>query len=214
MRKHIEKKLIEILATAEIGENILSISKMAKLFNCSRGLLQNILLEYEKAGYITTSKSLSGTTLIDINYSELATIYFDSISVSTSLYANSITNERLTERVLHEFEANEFETYLIFSDSALHRLELLFNNKVAFALVTDSYFNSLDSTDLLIYKQYELKSTIHTKLVISDNSSLEYNIDEVPKLTLDETSNTQTPSKYYLICLKHTASLFPYISKQ
>lgn len=213
MRKDIEKKLIEVIATTEVGENILSISKMTKSFNCSRGLLQNILQEFEQAGYITTSKSLSGTTLIDINYTELAAIYFDSISVSASLYANSITNERLTERVLQEFEPLEHDTYLTFSDSSLHRLELLFNNKVEFALVTDSYFNSLESSNLLIYRQYELKSTIHTKLIISDNSNLEYNIDEVPKITLDETSNTQTPSKYYLICLKHTATLFPYISK-
>lgn len=213
MRKDIEKKLIEVIATTKVGDNILSISKMTKSFNCSRGLLQNILREFEEAGYITTSKSLSGTTLIDINYTELAAIYFDSISVSASLYANSITNERLTERVLQEFEPLEYDTYLTFSDSSLHRLELLFNNKVEFALVTDSYFNSLESSNLLIYRQYELKSTIHTKLIISDNSNLEYNIDEVPKITLDETSNTQTPSKYYLICLKHTATLFPYISK-
>lgn len=211
MRKQIEKQLIEIIATTEIGDNILSINRMTQTFNCSRGLLQSLLKEFEDKQFIKTAKTLGGTKLLNVNYRQLAKIYFSSISVSSTLYTNSITDERLTERVLQTFDKTGYNTYLTFSDSTLHRLELLLDNGVDFALISDSYYNSLEMNNIVVYKQFDLHSSIQTKLVISDNSNLEYNIDEIPQLNADSSSNTHTPNSYYLICLKHIANLIPYI---
>lgn len=211
VRKNIEKKLIEIIAVTDIGDNILSINKMTQALHCSRGLLQNLLQEFEQKQYIKVSKTLSGTKLLAVDYNALAEIYFNSISISSALYTNSISDEKLTERVLTSLSQSPYKTYLTFSDSALNRMELLLNNEVDFALVSDAYYNSLDTNNITIYQKYNLKSTIHTKLIISDDSNLEYNIDEIPQLNSVDSSNVQTPTSYYLICLKHVANLIPHI---
>lgn len=213
MRKYIEHKLIEYVASTEIGDNIPSIMKMSKELYCSRGILQRVIKEFEQNQYIKLLKTQSGTKLLSIDYAALANIYFESIAVSLTLYTNSIINDNLTERVLSTFAELNCDTYIIFSDSSLHRLELLFQNNVHFALVTDAYYKTLDIINVSIYKRYELATNISTKLVISDKPNLAYNVDEIPAQSIENSSNVNHPKTYYLICQNHVANLLPYKDK-
>lgn len=215
MRNDVELKLIEYLVVTSIGDYIPSINKMSKEILCSRGKLQDTIKNYESKGYIKTTKSKAGTALLDIDYKSLANIYFTNLNISSALYTNSISTERLTEKVIANFNDINLDTYITFSDSTLHRLELLFKSDVNFALVSDVYYDKLNlaTSNIEVYHKFVVQNTVQTKMIISDKPNLLYSVDEVPDITNESSINSQTPDCYYLVCQKHVSKLLPYLKQ-
>lgn len=205
------KAVLESILNTEVGIKLPSYNSLSAKYKCSRSVFQHVMQELEDSNIVMLDKSKGGTKLVEIDYYKLLSTYYSNIFISCPRINLSNDYDEITLTLLKVLDNPLITSYFTYSDSTYQRYSQLTNDNVHLAIVTDVYYKQLDNDEYPILKKININIPTYTKLTIPDHNNTEYNIDEVPVLTLNDNdkikNNYSAPHQYYLICKKSTYNL-------
>lgn len=202
------KLLIQVLTNCNVGEEIPSIKTLSDNWNCSRGIIQSCFTLLQDENAIELEKSKSGTKLKSLNISKLRTIFFNN-ELKISLPLSILNNEDdyyILNNVNSHFKFTNASVFTSFESSPLQRTKNLLNNLVHMAVITDVYFDLIDSINYKVLTTFEIKnpsklSYVFTQLDDDSSQIEELNISYQNNFTNTENTHIKLykPTKYFVI---------------
>lgn len=194
-------ELIYFVLNASIGDKLPSINTLTIDYNCSRGIFQKAISFLTNEQIVIFEKSVSGTIIIEIDYKKIRDLYFNELTICMPLISLTNRLDSIPYYAIETISTHELdEINLSFSDSTITRLDKLESNKCQICLISNDYFQHLNTEDYKVLEAFITSTPAYTEHVISDNSDLNYNYDEVCVTTvLNDANKLSQPNKYLLI---------------
>lgn len=174
------KLLIQLLTNCNVGEEFPSIKNLSDKWSCSRGIIQSCLTLLQDEEAIVLEKSKSGTKLHAINIEALRKIYFNNelkISLPMSILNNE-TDYNILNSINTYFSFIDSSLFTSFEQSAIQRIQQLEDNRVHMAVVTDIYFELLNSTKYKVIKSFEISNPSKLTYTFKPNDEGTFLIEE------------------------------------
>ncbi|WOO88406.1 hypothetical protein R2F61_05610 [Mollicutes bacterium LVI A0078] len=202
--------IIKEVLTTPIGAKLISYNKLANQHQCSRRVFQLVIANLESTAIISLDKSQGGNILIAINYNKLLLTYFPSLLISCPNIILSNEHDELSLTLLDRMSTFNITPHFSYNNSSNKRILMLDIDSVNMAIITNSYYATLNTNEYKILEKYNIVNPIYTTLKVNENNdTLEYIIDEVSTLHLADVSFQEysVPNEYYLICKPHIYNL-------
>lgn len=192
------KELITICLNANIGDQIPSIHKLSIKYSCSRGIFQKAIIYLETNNLIQFTHESRATKISSINYINIQKRYYSELVISLPLVSldNKLDNIAL-DSLNYIASTLPGNTYLSFSDSGLTRLNNLENDKSHFCIISEAYYQQLNSIQYPIVQTHHISTPVQAKLINTSPTTLEYGVDEICDDQKRYASDKSSLSDYY-----------------